>query len=71
MKTKLRSLLFSLLLATLSAAAAAAQTATPVTAADPLSALPDSDLVIYADMRRMMTELAHAFWPTTPRCSPR
>ncbi len=58
MKTKLRSLLFSLLLATLSAAAAAAQTATPVTVADPLSALPDSDLVIYADMRRLMMELA-------------
>lgn len=58
MKTKLRSLLFSLLLAALGGAAAAAQTATPAAAADPLSALPDSDLVIYADVRRMMTELA-------------
>ncbi len=58
MKTKLRSLLCSLLLAALGAAGVAAQTATPPAVADPLSALPDSDLVIYVDARRMMTELA-------------
>ncbi|HKQ52675.1 MAG TPA: hypothetical protein VJT74_09925 [Pyrinomonadaceae bacterium] len=58
MKTKLRSLLLSLLLAALCAAGVAAQTATSVTAADPLTALPDSDLVVYADVRRILTELA-------------
>ncbi|HJU54307.1 MAG TPA: hypothetical protein VJ715_07045 [Pyrinomonadaceae bacterium] len=69
MNTKLRSLVLSLLLtAAVSVATVSAQTATPAattttTTTAPaesgaLSALPASDLVIYANMRRIMTELA-------------
>ncbi|HEY0379430.1 MAG TPA: hypothetical protein VGC87_21110 [Pyrinomonadaceae bacterium] len=53
-----RSLVLSLLLAAVCAAGVSAQTATSVTVQDPLQALPASDLVIYADARRIMTELA-------------
>lgn len=63
MNTKLRSLVLSLLLtAAVCVATVSAQTATPAATAPAesgaLSALPASDLVIYANMRRIMTELA-------------
>ncbi|HWT02270.1 MAG TPA: hypothetical protein VN256_18615 [Pyrinomonadaceae bacterium] len=63
MNTKLqRSLILSLLLAAFCVAGGKAQTTATATAApaefNPLSALPASDLVIYADMRRIMTDLA-------------
>ena len=64
MNTNLRrSLVLSLLLAAACVAGANAQTTAPAAAApaaelNPLSALPTSDLVIYANMRRIMTELA-------------
>lgn len=63
MNTKLRSLVLSLLLtAAVCVATVSAQTTTPAAAAPAesgaLSALPASDLVIYANMRRIMTELA-------------
>ncbi len=63
MNTKLRSLVLSLLLtAAVCVATVSAQTATPAAVAPAesgaLSALPASDLVIYANMRRIMTDLA-------------
>jgi hypothetical protein len=62
MNTQLRrSLVLSLLLAAACFTSVYAQTTAPAAAApaefNPLSALPASDLVIYADQRRIMTEL--------------
>lgn len=66
MNIKLRPLVLSLLLATAACVATvSAQTTTPAATTppapaefSPLSALPAADLVIYADMRRIMTDLA-------------
>jgi hypothetical protein len=63
MNTKLRrSLVLSLLLAAACFGGVYAQTTAPAATApaefNPLSALPASDMVIYADQRRIMTELA-------------
>ncbi|HYG80703.1 MAG TPA: hypothetical protein VD861_09965 [Pyrinomonadaceae bacterium] len=74
MNTKLRSLVFSLLLAAAAVSAVSAQTAAPASAPpqfNPLSVLPASDLVIYADTRRIMTELAPHIMAHDPSMLPK
>lgn len=60
MNTKFRSLLCTILLAlAINIGSVSAQTTTSVAVSvDPLAALPASDLVIFADVRRIMTQLA-------------
>ena len=58
MNIKVRSLLPVIFLLAACVAGVSAQTAAPAAAPDVLAALPASDLVIYADARRILTELA-------------
>lgn len=67
MKTKLCSLLMAIFLVAVCAAGVAAQTTTaPATISDPMSALPASDIVIFADVRRILTELAPRILASDP-----
>src|SRR5215213_990334 len=68
MNTKLRSLIFTILLtALLSCGLVSAQTVqTATTSNDPLAALPASDAVMFADVRRILTEIIPRLLASNP-----